>query len=109
MPIVSSTHTVGHAQRDGRRYVREVHTDQAGSQHHAEYLAANKTDYAAVMAARAAKIDAVIVETEQKQAERSAAEAKIAVALDVAVTAGTLTREEIEKAGYVLPTEKAGR
>ena len=30
MSIVSSSYTVGHAQRDGRRYVTERHTDDDG-------------------------------------------------------------------------------
>lgn len=31
MPIVSSTHSVGHAQAGGRRYVTELHTDDVGA------------------------------------------------------------------------------
>lgn len=48
MAIVSSTYVVGHPQIDGRRYVREVHTDSAGAEHVREYLAPVGTDYAAV-------------------------------------------------------------
>lgn len=48
MPIVSSTHVVGHEQVDGRRYVTESHTDSEGVVHRVEYLAAVGTDYVAV-------------------------------------------------------------
>jgi hypothetical protein len=64
MSIVSSTHTVGHAQIDGRRYVTEVHTDQDGVQHVAEYLAAVGTDYAAVRDARATAVNTTMAEHE---------------------------------------------
>lgn len=53
MSIVSSSHVVGHAQRDGRRYVTETHVDSEGSTHTFEYLAAQNADYAAVRDARA--------------------------------------------------------
>jgi len=33
MAIVASESIVGHLQRDGRRYVREVHTDHLGAVH----------------------------------------------------------------------------
>lgn len=64
MPIVSSTHTVGHAQVDGRRYVVETHTDSEGVVHSAEYLAAVGTDYAAVRDARAVQIADQLAEAE---------------------------------------------
>lgn len=64
MPIVSSTHTVGHAQRDGRRYVVESHTDDAGVVHRVEYLATVGTDYAIVRDARAAQISEQLAEAE---------------------------------------------
>lgn len=44
--------TVGHAQKDGRRYVLEVHTDGQGEFARLEYLAAPGTDYEAVATAR---------------------------------------------------------
>lgn len=56
MPIVSSTHTLGHAQRDGRRYVTERHTDHTGRVHVREYLAAPGVDTDALMAAQAAAL-----------------------------------------------------
>lgn len=64
MPITASTHTVGHPQVDGRRYVTEQHTDSAGGVHVVEYLAAVGTDYAAVRDARAAQISEALAETE---------------------------------------------
>lgn len=64
MPIVSSTHIVGHAQADGRRYVTERHTDDAGVVHLREYLAAEGADYVAVRDARAAQINADLAEAE---------------------------------------------
>lgn len=60
----SSVFSSGHAQRDGRRYVTETHTDDAGGVHRVEYLAAVGTDYTAVMQARAAQIDAALLEAE---------------------------------------------
>lgn len=56
MSIVSSSYTVGHAQRDGRRYVTERHTDDDGGVYEVEYLAPDGTDYQAVMQARATAI-----------------------------------------------------
>ena len=64
MAIVSSTYTVGHAQADGRRYVREQHTDSEGIVHSVEYLAALGTDYQAVADARAVSIAASLAEEE---------------------------------------------
>lgn len=64
MPIVSSTFIVGHEQVDGRRYVREQHTDSVGGVHTVEYLAAVGTDYQAVADARAVTIDAQLAEQE---------------------------------------------
>lgn len=64
MSIVSSTHTVGHAQIDGRRQVIETHVDHLGVAHVASYLASVGTDYAAVMSARATQIEADLAEAE---------------------------------------------
>ena len=44
------------AQKDGRFYVRELHTDSLGKHYRFEYLAAPGVDKSAVMAARAATI-----------------------------------------------------
>ena len=66
MAIVASTHSVGHAQQDGRRNVTEDHTDGVGEVHRAEYLAAVGTDYAAVRNARALVIAEQLAEAEAK-------------------------------------------
>lgn len=62
MPIVSSTHTVGHAQADGRSYVTELHTDDIGAVIRVEYLASPGTDYVAVRSARAQQINEQLAE-----------------------------------------------
>lgn len=67
MAIVSSTKTVGHAQVDGRRYVREVHTDGDGGQYVREYLAAVNADHDALLAMHAAQLQVVLAENEIEQ------------------------------------------
>lgn len=64
MPIVSSTHVVGHAQVDGRRYVTETHTDELGASIVVEYLAPLGADYVAIRTARAAAKDEALAEAE---------------------------------------------
>lgn len=64
MPIISSAHTVGHPQVDGRRYVTESHTDDAGGVHPVEYLAAVNADYVALRDARAVQINEQLAEAE---------------------------------------------
>ncbi len=64
MPIVSSTHTVGHAQADGRSYVTEQHTDDIGAVHVIEYLAVAGADYTAIRTARASAISQQLAEAE---------------------------------------------
>lgn len=64
MSIVSSTHTLGHAQADGRRYVIEQHTDSMGAEYTVSYLAAVGTDYVAVRDARAVVIADQLAEAE---------------------------------------------
>lgn len=67
MAIVSSTHTVGHEQVDGRRYVVELHTDSTGAVHMREYLAAAGADHAAIRDARAALLSVELAEAEAGQ------------------------------------------
>jgi hypothetical protein len=64
MSIVSSTHEVGAAQKDGRSYVIEQHTDSTGKVHMRHYLAPVGTDYVAVRTARAVQIAAELAESE---------------------------------------------
>jgi hypothetical protein len=57
MSIVSSTYEIdAHVQADGRRYVREFHTDSGGAVHVVEYLSADGANYQATANSRAAAI-----------------------------------------------------
>lgn len=53
MSIVSSIIAATDTQKDGRRWVRELHTDQAGVQYLRTYLAGDKDDLNAAMSAYA--------------------------------------------------------
>lgn len=64
MPIVSSSHVVGHAQRDGRQYVTETHTDDAGAVLVVEYLAEAGADHTAIRNARVAAMNEQLAEAE---------------------------------------------
>jgi hypothetical protein len=56
MPIVSSVLTTESAQRDGRHWIEERHTDQVGVVYPIRYLADAGLDTNAVMTARAVQI-----------------------------------------------------
>ena len=62
--LTSSYHVDHHAQRDGRRYVRERHVEGDGTVHEYLYLAADGTDYQAILDARAASILAMLADAE---------------------------------------------
>ena len=64
MPIISSIIAEDQAQADGRRTIREVHTDHLGREHWVQYRAASDTDVNAVMLARVPSIDADLAEAE---------------------------------------------
>ena len=64
MPIVSSEYRLGHAQRDGRRYVTERHTLDTGEVIAREYGPVGEIDYAAVMTAEAARIEQALADAE---------------------------------------------
>lgn len=64
MAIVSSTFTAGPAQKDGRRYVTETHTDSAGGKHLRSYLAAVGADHQAIANARAVLVAEEIAQDE---------------------------------------------
>lgn len=64
MPVVSSSHVVGHAQADGRRYVRETHILNVGAPVVVEYLAAVDANYVAIRDARVEQINAQLAEYE---------------------------------------------
>jgi len=59
--------SVGHSQKDGRRYVLEIHTDAQGEFSRLEYLAAVGTDYNAVAAAREPVLIASLAEAEARE------------------------------------------
>lgn len=70
MPIVSSAVSIGHAQRDGRRYITETHTDHLGGTHEREFLADPDADLDALLAQHALELevglrDAQLAEIEQ--------------------------------------------
>lgn len=62
--IVSSTFVVGPAQKDGRVWVSESHTDHLGVVHLFQWLASHGADHAAVCAARAPRISQALAESE---------------------------------------------
>jgi len=63
--ITNSTYEFdGPVQADGRRYVRETHTDHLGALHLISYLAAVGADYSSIMAARVAQIEAGLADLE---------------------------------------------
>lgn len=68
MSIATSTYTEGPAQVDGRRYVQERHTDDAGNVYEFEWL--GDQDAALVLAARASVLN-------QQLAARAAADAVV--------------------------------
>lgn len=67
MAIVSSTHSVGHAQMDGRRYVTEAHTDSAGGVHVREYLAPTGANYTTIRNAYAVLLEQWLADAEADQ------------------------------------------
>lgn len=64
MGIVSSAHSVGPVQIDGRSTVTEWHTDSVGVVYRVEYIAVEGTDYVAVRDARATRISDDLAEAE---------------------------------------------
>ena len=64
MSIVSSQVVEDHAQRDGRRAVREHHTDHLGVVHAVSYLAEAAADVQTALAARAPQITQVLADAE---------------------------------------------
>jgi len=64
MPIVSSTHVVGHAQANGKCRVVETHTTNLGEVIRIEYGPVGVVDYQAVADARAVQIAEQLAEQE---------------------------------------------
>jgi len=61
MSIASSSYTLdGHDQKDGRKYVRESHTDHLGVVYAREYLAPVGADYSTLLADYAAALAAAL-------------------------------------------------
>jgi hypothetical protein len=58
---------IGHAQIDGRRYVREIHSDAQGVIADLEYLAAIGADTNAIAAARSTEIVETLARSEAKR------------------------------------------
>jgi hypothetical protein len=54
----------GPVQADGRRYIRETHTDHLGALHLISYLAAVGADYAGIMSSRVPGIEEQLAEAE---------------------------------------------
>lgn len=67
MAIVSSQIVEDRAQIDGRRSIREQHTDQLGKLYFYAYLAEAMADAAAIMAARVTSINAWLIQNEMDQ------------------------------------------
>lgn len=67
MTIVSSTAAAGHAQKDGRRYVQEIHTDHLGAEHRYEYLAAQDADIQSILTTRAGALAILLAEREYRE------------------------------------------
>lgn len=64
MPIVASVIVEDAPQMDGRRWVRERHTDHLGAAHDVLYLALAEADAEAIMAARVSAIEAQLAAAE---------------------------------------------
>ena len=64
MAIVSSEVMEDSVQVDGRRMIREKHTDDSGGEHFYSYMAESGTDEDAVLAARAAWLPDYLAEQE---------------------------------------------
>lgn len=64
MPIVSSVIVDNALQKDGRRWIREHHTDHVGVVRAVQYLAAAGFNTATAMAARVAVLDAEMTQNE---------------------------------------------
>lgn len=58
MSIVTSEIREDSTQADGRRHIREVHTDHVGVEHHFLWMADSGQDASAVLAARASALPA---------------------------------------------------
>lgn len=69
--IVSSTHTAGHPQQDGRRYIKERHLLDDGRSVDFEYLADDQINPDVVMTERAVRLAAELLSQEAATIEAS--------------------------------------
>jgi len=112
VPVVASEFSVGHAQRDGRRYITERHVLDTGEVVVREYGPVVEIDYAAVAQVKAAQIDASIAEREADEAQAAdaaAAREKVAAVLADAQKTGAITREELALAGHEMKAAEVVR
>lgn len=109
MAIVESSFAIGHAQRNGSRYVTETHVWDTGEVTTLEYgpIQTKDADLQAIADARARQIETDRATAETEKQDRAAAEQKLATVLDDAVKAGTVTDEELAKLGMLDVKRKA--
>ena len=77
MAITSSIITENAVQVDGRRWIREKHTDHTGAQHFYSYIAHPGQDVDAILAARATALWEQLVEEELQKNEEEAVSADL--------------------------------
>lgn len=116
--MASSTYTIGHPQRNGRRYVQFTVTLDDGTVRHTGdrgpfALPEDARQRTAAVEAIAAEIAASLQREHDsfvaERTARAAAQAKVAVELDAAIVAGRLTREDVERSGIVRDAAEAAR
>ena len=101
MTIVASVIARDDVQADGRRQIREAHTDDGGTVHEVSYLAEAASDVEARLSASARRIEARLVqeaEEARREAVRNTAQLKFRTwiaGVDLK-TATDMTTEEIE-------------
>jgi hypothetical protein len=66
MPVVSSSYSLQHTQKDGRRYVNETHILNAGDPIKIEYLAVIGANYADIMNNRIPLLNQQLSDTESE-------------------------------------------
>lgn len=110
MTIVRSTVSLGHAQADGRIYVRESHEWDDGSTTVVEYgpVAPEKVDVDEIALTRAARLVSAQEAEMARVQEDEALRARVDSVLALAISAGTLTKEEAARAAGYVEAEKRG-
>lgn len=72
MSITNSTILEDRVQLDGRRHVRERHTDHLGTQHHVAYMAESGANATTTMTARVAQLESALASSELDENEARA-------------------------------------